>query len=397
MDGVTGRSSGACRDRTTGTAGTTEITDDEDARATGATGVASRVTGATATASGVGRASLCGAAEAAVTAAPLPRQAEASGDCRGVVRATAATAGIPAERTGDLAGTADAAVARPVVARGHSASRAGTAAAAAGSVAAGAIAGAAAETLSGRTGATGRGRVLAIAAAAGTAVAGDLSGRTATAAATADRGQSVEGGVDAVRAAEIDATARATRADRGGVTREIQGRGPGEETARTAAAAVVAAATATAADEEVIDGLVEVDGERAGEGDGVGERAHGTSDEQTGLADRQRSGTEGGIMIGPDDTTGDRRPPGVGIRPRERHGTLAGSHRARTADRHRDDDKVGAVNREDTVVGDGARTERTGGRAIADAQGSAADHRSPGVGVGAGVRKDACAELGHGA
>ena len=398
VDGVTGRSSGACRDRTTGTAGTTEITDDEDARATGATGVASRVTGATATAAGVGRASLCGVAEAAVTAAPLPAQAEARGDSCRIIRSAATAAGIPAERAGDLAGPADTTIAGLITGGGRRASSAGAAAAAARAVGTDTIAGAAAETLSGGARTTGRSRFLAVTAAAGTPVAGYLGhAAAATPAATTDRGESVESGVRAIGAADIRGTTAATRADRGGVTREIQGRGSGEETARATACAVVATAPATARDEQIVDGLVEVDGQRAGEGDGVGERAHGTSDEQTGLADRQRSGTEGGIMIGPDDTTGDRRTPGVGIRPRERHDTLAGSHRARTADRHRDDDKVGAVNREDTVVGDGARTERTGGRAIADAQGSAADRRGPGVGVGAGVRKDACAELGHGA
>jgi hypothetical protein len=73
VDGVTGRRSGACGDSAAGTAGATEITDDEDARATGAAGIRPAVITRAATAgTRVDGACLRGVAEAAVTAAPLP-------------------------------------------------------------------------------------------------------------------------------------------------------------------------------------------------------------------------------------------------------------------------------------------------------------------------------------
>ena len=251
--------------------------------------------------------------------------------------------------------------------------------------------------MSGHTGTARRSCFLAVAATAGTPVAGDLSRAATTAAATAtDRGECIESGVRAIGSADIGGTARAARADRGGVTREIQGRGPGEETARATARAVIATATAAARDEQIVDGLVEIDGERARQGDGVGERGDGSSDEETGLADRQGAGAQGGVMIGPDGATGDRRAPGVGVRTGQRDAAAGGSHRPGAADGARHDDQVGAGEGQDAVVDDGARAETSGGGAIADAQGARGNRRRARVGVCSREGQRTRTELGDG-
>ena len=135
----------------------------------------------------------------------------------------------------------------------------------------------------------------------------------------------------------------AARADGHGIRRAGHVHAAGQETARAAAAAVTIDAGTTAADDEVFDRGIEVDAGRARQGDRVRKRGDRAADLQCGPADRQRTRTQRGIMVGADGAAGDRGTTGVSVRAGQRDDALAGRDRTGAADDTRDHDEVGTV------------------------------------------------------
>jgi len=202
--------------------------------------------------------------------------------------------------------------------------------------------------------------------------------------------------------AGVGGTRRAAGADGKRIGGEVEIGAAGKDTPGAATAAAMtggltAAAATTAADDQIVDRLIEIDGGRAGEGDGVGDRGDRASDQQVGPADGQRPGTERGIMIGADGPARDGRAAGIGVRTGQRDDAARGGHGTGAADDARDDDEVRPAEIEDPVVRDGAGAEGAGGGAVADAQRAGGDGRDAGVTVRAGESEDVGAELGHGA
>ena len=238
----------------------------------------------------------------------------------------------------------------------------------------------------------------------GTTATGSTDGRSpdevlAATAAAQDRDSAERGRAARTADAGVCHAGRAATADddRGGACAEV--RVAGADTAAAAAAAAMgrsltAAAATAAADDEVFDQGVQVDGRGTGQGDGVSDRGHGTSDLEAGTADGQRARAQRSVMVRADDAAGDSSAAGVGIGAGQHEAALGGSDRTRAADDLTDDRAVGSIEGKDAVVGNGAGADDTRGGAVADAQGSAADRRGARVGIRAGEGEHARTELG---